>query len=63
MKCNRCGKIAVVNYQKVWKKFDIDNDVYYQENKEFNPLDIDEPLGDDNLHFCEKHNKMFLGDD
>lgn len=61
MKCDRCDETAIVNYQKVWKKFDINKDEDYFENKEFEPLDIDEPTGDDNLHFCKEHDDMFMG--
>lgn len=60
MKCDRCDKEAVVNYQKAWKRFGITKDEEYIEDKQFDPLYIDEPSGDDNLHFCKDHNIMFI---
>ena len=62
MKCDKCDKIAVVNYQKVWKRFDVDKDENYTEDDIFDPLDIEEPVDENNLHLCKNHEKELLGE-
>ena len=62
MRCDKCNGTAVANYQKVWKRFDIDKDENYREDDMFDPLDIEEPVGEDNLHLCRDHEKEFLGE-
>ena len=49
--------------QKVWIKFNIDEDGEYKIDKEFDRFGVEEPINDDNLHFCKKHfEKWWKGD-
>lgn len=61
MECDFCKRGAVVNFQKVWIKFEIDRNDNYKEDKNFDCLDVEEPIEDDNLHLCEVHSKRWLG--
>jgi hypothetical protein len=56
--CDFCGELAVVNYQKLWHKWNIDKAGDYEEDT--NELLDNEPTGRDNLHLCEKHHKEYL---
>ena len=56
MKCDYCKKKAIVNVQKVWVAWTINNDKYSSSEI----LDVEEPAGDENLHLCEKHYQKFL---
>jgi len=51
-KCDECGKPASTNLQKVWVKwaYDFLKDDYSTHDE---LLDI-EPVGDENLHLCDK---------
>ena len=59
MKCDYCNKPATVNYQKVWVKWNIDKKGNYSKNFK-TVFDIDEPVGDNNVHLCGEHEKKFL---
>lgn len=56
-KCNNCGKIAIVNIQKLWVKwkYNAGEDQY---SKHHDLLDI-EPSENDNLHFCDDCVKLW----
>jgi hypothetical protein len=58
VKCDYCDKEATYNYQKVWKKYKVLNKGY-EEISDFDPMDIEEPTGEDNYHLCYDHSKMF----
>ncbi len=58
MKCDFCGEKAVANYQKAWTRFQIDGDEFIKD-KEFSPLDIEEPTESDNLIVCATHEEAF----
>lgn len=60
MKCDYCVLEAVVNYQKIWTKFEINKNGKYKQSQEFNPIDIEEPIGGDNIDLCEEHEKSWL---
>lgn len=53
-----CERKASCNYQKIWTKFNIHNGIYIRDDY-FDPLSIEEPTGDDNLHYCGYHAEMF----
>jgi hypothetical protein len=60
MNCDICGKEAIVNYQKVWTRYDVKDGDYFVDNT-FDAIDdIAEPTGDDNRHFCRKHEIQWL---
>lgn len=52
MKCDFCNLSTVVNFQKVWTSFTID--------KNFDCLDTEEPVKENNIHLCEKHSEQWL---
>jgi hypothetical protein len=53
MKCDRCGRRAVANLQRVWTVSMInEDDGYGDPHAQF---DVEEPTGDDNLHLCRRH--------
>lgn len=60
IKCDFCSAAAVVNFQKVWIRFTIDKNYRYREDKNFDCLDIEEPMEWDNIHVCEKHSEKWL---
>ena len=60
MKCDYCTAEAVVNYQKVWKRFKIGKREFYKEDGSFNALDIEEPIENDNIHLCHTHDSPWL---
>ena len=51
-KCIHCGKLATVNVQKLWVKweYDAENDEY---SSKYELLDI-EPSETENLHLCRE---------
>ena len=51
--CDLCDKLAVVNYQKYWHRYTIDDSGGYYSDDEW-PADHD-PSGDDNIHLCSEH--------
>lgn len=52
MKCDNCEKReAKFNFQKVWTVFRITKNEGY-ERLDVDPMDIEEPVGDDNHHLC-----------
>jgi len=60
MKCDYCKTEAIVNYQKVWKRFKIGKGEFYKEDGSFDALDIEEPIDDNNIHLCRKHEIPWL---
>ncbi len=60
MTCDYCDKETIVNYQKVWKRFKIGKDEFYKEDKSFDACDIEEPIENDNIHLCKKHENIWL---
>lgn len=58
MKCDYCKTEAVINYQKVWSKFKIDKSGIYKKIRAFDALDIEEPIENDNIHLCQRHEKV-----
>jgi len=60
MECDLCNSKAIINFQKVWVKFEIDKDDNYKEDKNFDCLDIEEPIEENNVHLCEKHSEQWL---
>lgn len=61
VRCDRCKEPAVVNYQKVWERFVVANG--YHEDGSFNCMDIEEPVGPDNIHLCKKHEAEWRGEE
>lgn len=59
MKCDYCNEKAIVNYQKVWVRYEVQEDESYELDKNFNGCDI-EPTYENNLHLCKKHEKEWL---
>ena len=59
IKCDYCEKPAVRNYQKVWVSWVIIGNGYSKEPK-FEGMRIEEPTGEDNIHVCREHEKLFL---
>ena len=53
IKCYYCNKNSRFNLQKVWVKYNIDKKGNYNEDKNFDTFDIEEPIDDDNLHLCK----------
>ncbi len=60
MKCDYCKTEAVINYQKVWTKFKIGKKGMYKKILAFDALDVEEPIENDNIHLCQKHEKVWL---
>ena len=60
IKCNFCNLEAVVNYQKVWVKFKIDEKGNYRKDNKFCGGNFEQPINEDNIHLCKKHNKDWL---
>lgn len=60
IKCNFCNNNAVINYQKVWVRFKVCNNGNHIENKKFSGVDFEQPIENDNIHLCKKHNKDWL---
>lgn len=60
MKCDYCEAEAVVNYQKAWERFKISKGGFYKEDRLFNAMDIEEPINDNNVHLCDKHEEPWL---
>lgn len=60
MKCDFCKLKSVVNYQKVWDRFSINKNEEYKEDLTFDGGDFAEPVGNDNIHLCRKHEKEWL---
>lgn len=60
MKCDYCEEDAIVNYQKCWKRFLIDESEDYELDEHFDSSEIQEPTGQDNLHLCKEHEQKFL---
>ena len=58
--CDFCKRKAIVNFQKTWKKFAIDKDGWYKEDKEFCGADIEEPIDEENVHLCKIHSEKWL---
>lgn len=54
IRCDLCNKNARFNLQKVWVKYILNTKGNYSEDKDFNTFDIEEPVADENLHFCKK---------
>lgn len=52
MKCDYCSKLARINVQKVWIKWEHNPKTDgYSDNHEL-LLDAEEPVSDENLHLC-----------
>ncbi len=60
MKCHFCDLRAITNFQKVWIRFVVDKNDNYREDKNFSGGDLEEPIGDDNLHLCKEHSEKWL---
>jgi len=63
VKCDLCNLKAVVNFQKIWVKFTINKDGKYKKDKTFCGGDFEQPINEDNIHFCKKHLKEWLNRD
>ncbi len=59
MKCDYCNEKAIINYQKVWVRYNITRDGSYEADQNFNGCDI-EPTYENNLHLCRKHEIKWL---
>ncbi|HOL22849.1 MAG TPA: hypothetical protein PLQ41_08380 [bacterium] len=54
IRCENCGEKARINIQKIWIKWKY-NYKTGSYSHDFEPLfDAEEPVGDNNLHLCEK---------
>jgi hypothetical protein len=60
IKCDNCELEAIANYQKVWTKFKINKHGIYRQSRAFNPLGVEEPIENDNIHLCNKHEEFWL---
>jgi len=54
-KCKYCRDYATRNYQKVWVEWKVKKDGGYSQRFKYRGMDIEEPVGRDNVHVCEKH--------
>ena len=53
-KCDSCNKIATINVQRVWVKWEYDYKKDSYSNKFKTLWGVEEPIGEANLHFCEE---------
>ena len=60
IQCDFCNSLATVNFQKVWKRFIIDKNGEYKEDKNFDGSDFEQPIGEDNIHLCKRHLTKWL---
>lgn len=64
MNCDHCKKRAVVNYQKVWVRWEMTRDGGYAKEPDYDGArvlnDNDEPVGEDNVHVCAEHEQKLL---
>lgn len=60
VKCDFCSSSAVVNFQKVWKKFIIDKNGNYKEDKKFDGIEFEQPIEHYNIHLCKKHLRKWI---
>jgi len=60
VKCDFCDSKASFNFQKIWKKFIIDKNGRYKEDKKFCGSDFEQPMGEDNVHLCKKHLEKWI---
>ena len=54
-KCEECGEPATHNFQKVWIEYKVLPGWRYSRKPRIRGMDIEEPTGSDNRHFCGKH--------
>lgn len=55
IKCENCGKLAVINAQKIWIKWEYNPKTgRYSKLPELLYDDIYSAYGEENLHFCRK---------
>lgn len=63
-KCNYCKKVATANFQKVWVRWGIDKKGNYSNEPDYlltgKLNEWDEPIGEDNIHVCDKHEEELL---
>lgn len=59
MKCNECDKPATHNFQKVWVEWKVYKNGGYSKRFKHRGMDIEEPTGEDNRHYCDEHAKQF----
>ena len=60
MKCDFCKLEAVVNYQRVWTRFEINKNGSYKEDSAFDGIDFEEPVEENNVHLCKKHEDEWI---
>lgn len=59
---NACPKPAVKNYQKIWVRYGVNPKTgAYSKRCKILGMEIEEPTGEDNLHFCKEHADIFEG--
>lgn len=62
IKCDFCNLDAKFNLQKIWTKFEINENGRYKEDKNFRGCDIEEPVDKDNVHLCARHLDKWIND-
>lgn len=60
IQCDFCNSLATINFQKVWKKFIIDKNGDYKEDKNFDGGDFEQSINEDNIHLCKRHLTKWL---
>lgn len=58
MNCTYCSNKAVANFQKVWIVWDVNESGAYGDEPKIE-FDREEPVGEENVHVCEKHREEF----
>ena len=59
MNCRACGKPATRNYQKIWVMYKVYKNGGYSRSYQHKGMYIEEPTGEDNLHFCDACGEEF----
>jgi len=54
-----CEKKATINFQEVWIEWKCKKDGRYSKRFKYRGMDIEEPTGEDNRHFCDEHAELF----
>lgn len=54
-----CEKKATRNYQKLWVMWKHKKDGGYSKTYKYKGCDIEEPVGEDNMHFCDEDGHKF----
>ena len=61
IECDFCDKPAVANFQRTWVEYRINKHGNYGKSQV--RADLQEPIEDDNVHVCEKHEEEWLDDE